>query len=244
MFTILQLFLALFAIYSALELPEGVRLYVPLGCLVAMLVVSRLDRTKTEKDKYRKTFLMTELEKMTKKDSGTSGTLMGKEQDFLTVESLLWPKSELLLIDTVHSIFKDLGFPISTGVHYHSIDRIVRIPHTEKAVGLEIMMFEKEADRNHPKILRAIQFEKEKREKEKTLIIASTNAHLPMNERNRVSHVSKELVDLLTRHHMGFMTTRQLYELWQQAKGGEIDIFETFGSFYSHPGGLLSMAWI
>lgn len=244
MFTILQLFLALFAIYSALQFSEGMKLYVPLGCLIAMLFVSRMDRYKTEKDKSRKTFLQTELEKMTKKDPGTSRTLMGKEQDFLTVESLLWPKSELLLIDTVHAILKDLGFLISTGVHYHSVDRIMRVPHTGEVFGLEIMMCEKEADRNHPKILRAIQFEREKREKEKTLIIASTNAHLPMTERDRVNHVSKELVELLTRHHMSFMTTRQFYELWQQAKGGEIDMIETFGHLYSHPGGVLSLAWI
>jgi hypothetical protein len=244
MLTVLQLFLTVFAIYSALEFPEGLKLYFPLGCLVAMLVVSRIDRQKSEKDKDRKTFLNVELEKIRKKDSVTSKSITGREQDFFTVESLLWPKNELLLIDAVHSIFKDLGFPISAGVNYHSVDRIVKIPHTEKAFGLEIMISEKEADRTHPKILRAIQFEREKRGNEKTFIIASTNARLPITERNRVSHVSKELVELLTRHKMGFMTTRQLYELWQQAKGGEIDIFETFGDLYSHPGGLLSLAWM
>jgi hypothetical protein len=47
------------------------------------------------------------------------------------------------------------------------------------------------------------------------------------------------LADLLIRHGMSFMTTHQLYELWQQAKGREIDIFETFGKIYSHPGGPL-----
>ncbi len=83
MFTILQLFLALFAIYSALQFPEGVKLYVPLGCLVAMLVVSRMDRYKTEKNKNRKTFLMTELEKMTKKDSGNEQDPLGQGAGFL-----------------------------------------------------------------------------------------------------------------------------------------------------------------
>ena len=83
-----------------------------------------------------------------------------------------------------------------------------------------------------------------KRGNEKTFIIASTNSHLPVTERNQVSHVSKELAELLTRYKIGFMTTRQIYELWQQAKGGEIDISETFGSIHSRPGGLVSLSWV
>jgi hypothetical protein len=244
MLTVLQLCLTVFAIYSALRLPEGLNLYFPLGCLVAMLIVSRIDRQNTQKDNDRKTFLNSELEKVRRKDSATTKSITGKEQDFFTVESLLWPKNELLLIDAVHSIFKDLGFPISAGVNYHSVDRILKIPRTDMAFGLEMMISEKEADKSHPKILRAIQFEQEKKGNEKTLIIASTNSRLPIAERNKVSHVSKELVELLTRHKIGFMTTRQIYELWQQAKGGEIDIFETFGNIHSRPGGLVSLSWV
>ncbi len=56
------------------------------------------------------------MDKFTKMDS-----MAGKEQDFFTVDSLLWPKNELLLIDAVHFILKDLGFRISTGVDYHSV---------------------------------------------------------------------------------------------------------------------------
>lgn len=244
MLTVLQLFLTVFAIYSALRFSEGLNLYFPLACLLAMLIVSRIDRQKSEKDKDRKTYLSVELEKIRKKDSATTKSITGKEQDFFTVESLLWPKNELLLIDAVHSIFKDLGFPISAGVNYHSVDRIMKIPRTDMAFGLEMMISDKEADKNHPKILRAIQFEREKRGNEKTLIIGSTNSHLPVGERNQVSHVSKELVELLVRHKIGFMTTRQIYELWQQAKGGEIDIFETFASIYSRPGGLVELSWV
>ena len=126
MLTVLQLLLAVLAIYSALELQEPLKLYIPLGCLVSMLVVSRIDRQTSEKNKDRKTFLSVELEKIRKKDSATTKSITGKEQDFFTVESLLWPKNELLLIDAVHSIFKDLGFPISAGVNYHSVDRIMK----------------------------------------------------------------------------------------------------------------------
>ena len=236
MLTFFQLFLAVFAIYSALHYEEEVRLFVPLGCLILMLIVSRIDKRLSENKSARKSFLKIEIDKIWKKESPTI-----KDQDFSTIESLVWPKSELLLIDAIHSIFKDLGFKVSTGINYHSVDRIVRIPNTEKALGVEIMMSEGEVEQNHPKLSRVLQFEKEKKEDEKTLIIASTHIHLPLSERDRLHDVSRELADFLERHNISFITTHHLYELWQKAKGGEIDIFGLFARIYSHRGGVFPL---
>ena len=147
----------------------------------------------------------------------------------------------MLLIDTVHSIFKDLGFKISTGINYHSVDRIVRIPDTDKVFGVEIMMSMGEVEQNHPKLSRALQFEKEKRENEKTLIIASTHTHLPLSERDKVSDVSKELIDFMLRHSMSFITAHHLYALWQKAKSVEIEIFGVFEEIYAHRGGVFPL---
>jgi hypothetical protein len=36
---------------------------------------------------------------------------------------------------------------------------------------------------------------------------------------------------------MSLITTHHLYELWQKAKGGEIDIFVFFEHVYSHSNG-------
>ena len=234
MLSLLQLFLAIFAIYSAFKFTEEIRLLVPLGCLMLMLLVNRIDKGKSEKETARKSFLKSEIDKVWKKESTN---LM--DQDFFTIESLLWPKSELLLIDSVHFIFKDLGFKISAGINYHSVDRIVKIPDTQKAFGLQVMMSEGEVENNHPKISRVLQFEKEKKENEKTLIIASTHTRLPISERSQVGHLSKELVDLLIRYHMNFITAHHLYELWHKAKGGEIDIFEFFQKIYSQQGRII-----
>jgi hypothetical protein len=233
MLPLFQLLLAVYSIYAALNYQEEMKLLVPLGCLILMFIINRVDKGTLEKKTARKSFLESEIDKSLKKDSTTI-----KEQDFFTIESLLWPKSELLLIDAVHFIFKDLGFRISTGINYHSVDRIVKIPDTEKAFGLQILMSEREVENNHPRIGRALEFEKEKREEEKNLIIASTYIHAPLSERGQVNHVSRELADFLIRHNMSFLTTHQLYEFWQKAKGGEIDIFAVFQKIYSHPGGV------
>jgi len=232
MLGLLQLLLSVFAIYSALKFSEDLKLVVPLGCLIAMLVISRIEKGKSEKETSRKSFLQSEMDKASKKESTAI-----KNQDFSTIESLLWPKSELLLIDTVHSIFKDLGLKISTGINYQSVDRIVKIPETHMAFGVQILMSEGEVEGNHPKINRALQFEKEKRENEKSLIVASTHIHLPLSERSQLSHLSKELSHFLSRHNMSLITTHHLYELWQKAKGGEIDILGFFEHVYSHSNG-------
>ena len=232
MLGLFQLSLAVFAIYSALKFSEELKLFVPLGCLIAMLVVSRIEKRKSEKETARKSFLQSEIGKASKKESTAI-----KDQDYSTIESLLWPKSELLLIDTVHSIFKDLGLKISTGINYQSVDRIVKIPETHMAFGVQILMSEGEVEGNHPKINRALQFEKEKRENEKSLIIASTHIHLPLSEMSQVTHLSKEVSHFLSRHNMSLITTHHLYELWQKAKGGEIDIFGFFKQVYSHSNG-------
>ena len=236
MLSLFQLLLAVIAIYSALHYEDAARLLIPLGCLILMLVVIRIDKRLVEKERARKNFLKTEIDKVLKKESPTV-----IEHDFFTIESLVWPKNELLLIDTVHSIFKDLGFKISTGINYHSVDRIVRIPDTDKVFGVEIMMSMGEVEQNHPKLSRALQFEKEKRENEKTLIIASTHTHLPLSERDKVSEVSKELVDFMLRHSMSFITAHHLYALWQKAKSVEIEIFGVFEEIYAHRGGVFPL---
>jgi hypothetical protein len=236
MLSLLQLLLAVFAIYSALNFSEEQKLLVPLACLFLMLLVNRIDKAKVQTRTERDSFLKEEIDKVMQKDPATI-----KDQDFFTIESLLWPKNELLLIDAVHSIFKDLGFKISTGINYHSVDRILKIPNTQKAFGVEILMSEGETGNNHPKLRRALEFEKEKKENEKTLIIASTHIRLPLSERAQAKDVSGEMVDFLTRHNMSFMTTYQLYELWQKAKGGENGVFGVFQQLYSHSGGIFRL---
>ncbi len=232
MIALFQLLLAVFAIYSALKFPEELKLFVPLGCLILMLVVSRLEKRKSDKKTARKSFLQSEIDKVSKKESTAI-----KDQDFFLIDSLLWPKSELLLIDAVHSVFKDLGFKISAGINYQSVDRIVKIPESRAAFAVQVLMSEGELEGNHPKINRALQFEKEKKENEKSLLIVSTHIHLPLSDRSNVNHISKEVSHFLARHNMSLITAHHLYELWQKTKGGEIDIFGFFERVYLHTGG-------
>jgi hypothetical protein len=200
-----------------------------------MFIVGRLDTARFEKREARKTFLKSQIEKIHKKEA--SGI---KEQDLFTMNSLLCPKGELVLTDTVHSIFKDFGFSVSVGGKYSSVDRIVRIPDTQFYFGLEILTSEDGVEKNHTKVKRALEFAKEKKRNEKTLIIASTHVHQPISERQRLNEISTELHEFLAAHQMSLITTYSLYQLWEKAKTKEVDIFDIFRRVYSDPGGMFS----
>jgi hypothetical protein len=230
-FPLLQLFLAVFSIYSALRFPDDVRYYIILGCLTLMLIISWADKGKKKATEQKS--LRPEIDAPRKKDPAAV-----KKQ---AAEALLCPKNELILVDAVHLVLKDLGLKVSTGVNYHSVDRIVRIPETPEAFGVEVMMSDAQAEQNHPKFSRALEFEREKKKREKILIIASTHTRLPVSERDKVSDISKELGDFLIRHNMSLITTHRLYGIWQRAKEGQKDIVGIFQQLYSHPGGVFPL---
>ncbi len=235
MYFLLQLLLAVIGMYGVLNFTEDMRLYIPLGCLVTMFIVGRLDKSRFERREARKSFLKSEMERIYKKETAAI-----EEEDSFVINSLLSPKGELVLTDIVHFIFKELGFSVAAAGKYSSVDRIVRIPDTQLSFGLEILMSEGEVDKNHPKIKRALQFKKEKKRNEKTLIIASTHVHQPLSERERLNEISTELGEFLAGHQMSLMTTYSLHQLWKKAKGKEVDIFDIFRRVYSHPGGMFS----
>ena len=233
MYYVLQLFIGALGFYGALRFEEDTRLYIPLGCLIAMFVIGRLDKQRFEEKEARKNYLISEMEKMAKKDPTAI-----KDQDFFVINSLLWPKGELILMDAVHSVLKDLGCRVAAGGRYDSVDRIIRIPDTQMCFGVEILMSEDDVAKDHPKIERALQFEREKKENEKTLIIASTHLHQPISERERLNEISQDLHQFLTGCQITLITSYSLYQLWQKSKGGEIDVLDILKKMYSHPGGI------
>ncbi len=236
MYPLLQLLLAVIAIYGVLNFQGETRLYIPLACFVSMFITGRLDKERFDKKAARKNYLRSEMERVAKKD-----TLGIKEEDLFHTNALLWPKGEMVLVDAVSFIFKDLGFKVAPTDRYASVDRIVRIPDTNLCFGVEILMSDEEVEKNHPKIERALHFEKEKKENEKTLIIASTHIRQPLSERERLNEISIGLQEFLAGCQITLITAYTLYQLWQKSKAGEIHILDVFKNLYSHPGGVFSL---
>ena len=236
MYYLLQILLAVFAVYGAFNFKGDARLYVALGCLITMFMIGRLDKERFEKKEARKKFLKSEMEKISSNDANAA-----KDQDLFIVNSLLWPKGELVLIDAVHFVLRDLGLRVSTGGKYSTVDRMASIPDSRMLFGVEMLLSDEHVEKNHPKIDRALQFEKEKRDNEKTLIIASTHIHHPLSERERLNEISIGLNEFLTGCQITLMTAYTLYQLWQKSKAEETDVHEVFKSLHTHRGGIFSM---
>ncbi len=236
MYYLLQLLLAVLAVYGAFNFKGDARLYVALACLISMFVMGRLDKERFEKKEARKKFLKSEMEKISRNEASAA-----KDQDLFVVNSLLWPKGELVLIDAVHFVLRDLGLRVSTGGKYGTVDRMASIPDSRMLFGVEILLSDEHVEKNHPKIDRALQFEKEKKENEKTLIIASTHIHHPLSERERLNEISIGLNEFLTGCQITLMTAYTLYQLWQKSKAGESDVHEVFERLHTHRGGIFSM---
>jgi len=236
MYYLFQLLLAVLAVYGAFNFKGDARLYTALACLISMFVMGRFDKERFEKREARKKFLKSEMEKISRNEANAA-----KDQDLFIVNSLLWPKGELVLMDAVHFILRDLGLRVSTGGKYGTVDRMVSIPDSKMLFGVEILLSDERVEKNHPKIDRALQFEKEKKENEKTLIIASTHIHHPLSERERLNEISIGLNEFLTGCQVTLMTAYTLYLLWQKSKAGETDVHEVFKSLYPPRGGIFSM---
>jgi hypothetical protein len=235
MYYLLQLLLGVFAVYGAFNFKGDTRLYTALACLISMFVIGRLDKERFEKKEARKNFLKSEMEKISNNDA-----TVAKDQDLFIVNSLLWPKGELVLTDAVHFVMRDLGLRVSTGGKYGSVDRMVSIPDSRMFFGVEILLSDEHVEKNHPKIDRALEFEKEKKENEKTVIIASTHIHHPLSEREGLNEISIGLNEFLAGCQITLMSAYTLYQLWQKSKAGETDIREVFKTLYSHRGGIFS----
>ena len=235
MYYLLQILLAVLAVYGAFHFKGDARLYVALACLITMFMIGRLDKERFEKKEARKKFLKSEMEKISRNDANVA-----KDQDLFIVNSLLWPKGELVLIDAVHFVLRDLGLRVSTGGKYSTVDRMASIPDSRMLFGVEMLLSDEHVEKNHPKIDRALQFEKEKRDHEKTLIIASTHIHHPLSERERLNEISIGLNEFLTGCQITLMTAYTLYQLWQKSKAGETDVHEVFKRLYTHRGGIFS----
>lgn len=236
MYSLLQLLLSVIAIYGIFNFNEELRLYVALGCLVSMLIVGRLDRERFEKKEARKNYLRSEMERIARKD-----TLGVKEDDLYNTNSLLWPKGELMLIDAVHYVLRDLGFKVAVADKNSLVDRILRIPNTPLCFGVQILMSDGEVEKDHPKIERALRYQEQATGKEKALIVASTHIRQPLSERENLTEISMELHEFLAGCQITLLTAHSLYQLWQESKAGKTDIVEVFQEVLSYPGGVFSL---
>jgi hypothetical protein len=228
MYTLLlfQLLLATFGIYAASKYSDMAKLYIPLGCLVAMFFVGKLEGRLKRKDSG---------EESTHKEHDKSGE---KGDEFDTIKYILWGKNELMLVDAVHSVLKDLGLQVTKTSKYPTIDRIVKIPGTHMTFGMQVIGSEREVREDNSKLNQALQFDREKKNAEKTVIIANAHHTISLAERDRREDFSQDAIMRMEPTNVVGLNTFTLYKVWALCKYKGKDVKEILKLLFNHPGGM------
>lgn len=228
MYTLLlfQLLLATFGIYAASTYSDMAKLYVPLGCLVAMFFVGKLEGRLKRKDGG---------EDSTHEERDESGE---KRDEFDTIKYILWGKNELMLVDAVHSVLRDLGLQVTKTSKYPTIDRIVKIPGTPMTFGMQVIGSEREVGGDNSKLNQALQFEQEKKSGEKTVIIANAHHTISLTDRDKREDFAKEAITRMKPTKVVGLNTFTLYKVWALCKYKGKDVKEILRLIFNHPGGI------
>ncbi len=221
-----QLLLATFGIYGALKYSDMAKLFVPLGCLVAMFFVGKLEGRLKRKDSG---------EESTHKEHDESGE---KRDELDTVKYILWGKNELMLVDAVHSVLRDLGLQVTKTSEYPTIDRIVKIPGTRMTFGMQVIASEREVKGDNSKFNQALEFERERKRAEKTVIIANAHHAISLTERAKRQDFSQEAIMRLEPTNVVGLNTFTLYKVWALCKYKGKDVKEILKLLFNHPGGM------
>ena len=228
MYTLLlfQLLLATFGIYAALKFSDMAKLCVPLVCLLGMFFVGKLEGKLKAREGE---------EESAEKEQETSEN---KKDGFDTVKYILWGKNELMLVDAVHSVLRDLGLQVTKTSKYPIIDRIIKIPGSHMTFGMQVIGSEREVGGDNSKFNQALQFEREKQNGEKTLIIANAHHGISLAERERRADFSKDALMRMEPTKVVSLNTFTLYKVWALCKYKGKNVKDILKLLFNHPRGL------
>lgn len=226
MLLLFQLLLATFGIYAAVKYSDMAKLYVPLGCLLAMFFVGKLERMFKGKQGG---------EESTDKEHDESEE---KRDEFDTVKYILWGKNELMLVDAVHSVLRDLGLQVTKTPKYPTMDRIIKIPGSHMTFGMQVIGSEHEVRGDNGKFNQALQFEREKQSGEKTIIIANVHHNISLADRDKRADFSKEALTRMEPTKVVSLNTFTLYKVWALCKYKGKDVKDILKLLFNHSGGL------
>jgi Na+-transporting methylmalonyl-CoA/oxaloacetate decarboxylase gamma subunit len=221
-----QLLLATFGVYAALKYSGMATLFVPLGCLVAMFFIGKLERRLKGKEVGE--------ESAHKEHDGSEE----RRDGFDTVKYILWGKNELMLVDAVHSVLRDLGLQVTKAPEYRTIDRIIKIPGSHMTFGMQVIGSEREVRGDNSKLTQALQFEQEKKNSEKTVIIANAHHSISLAERDKREDFSKEAIMRMEPTKVVGLNTFTLYKVWALCKYRGKDVKDILKLLFNHPGGM------
>jgi hypothetical protein len=224
-----QLLLAVFAFYSVLTYSGNHRLIVPLFCLLGMIVVGKVEALISEGDGKQ-------VQKKTGVDQEIEDAVPFKPAD-----TLLKSKNVLLLVDAIHYLLKDLGLSVSRSPEELSIDRVVRVPDNQIAIGLKVLGDVDELTENWNSWEELAEFDQGEGGERRLLLIGSNTIQGGEEVKPQFADFSANTHNLLSSKNVVAMTTLTLYKIYLLCKNRSVDPSVILDLIHRHPGGVFRL---
>jgi hypothetical protein len=224
-----QLLLAVYAFYAVVTYSDNLQVWVPLLCLIAMFTMSKVEAKLTSGGK---------------KAGATSRENKGdtpKKQVFDPLECLLKSKNVLLLTDAIHQLLRDLGLEVIRSPHHNALDRIVRLPGNQLALGLKILSDIQELSPEWDKWEALTSFDLTKGGELRLVVVGSNSITEEGGGRPRFTNFSAPIQSFLAEQKIVALTTLTLFKMYLLCKQKNLQAGAIFRLVHCHPGGVFRL---
>ncbi|MBW1980952.1 MAG: hypothetical protein JRJ12_07005 [Deltaproteobacteria bacterium] len=224
-----QLLLAVFAFYSVLNYTGTAKLLLPLICLTAMFVVSKIE---------------------SRIAGGKTGTGSQKQDEAKAEEEktqlkpldcVLRSKNMLLLKDAIHSLLKDLGFEVASSPENNGVDRLCRIAGIDATFGLTVLGDVAEIRSNWDRWDLLTAFDNGKGGKKRVVLVASNSMKKQTAPNQGFKNFSLRAQEALAANGIVGMTTLTFYKICLLCQKKKVDSKTVFRLIHNHPGGVFQL---
>ena len=224
-----QFLLISFAFYSLLKFSDLQKFLVPLVCLVAVLIVGKVEINLTERSK---------LEKDQNDDVSRQSEV---ETTVQALDCLLKSKNVTFLIDAIQHLLRDLALVVSPSPNHPAINRLVKIPDMQVIFGIIIISDVAELDENWDKWKELDGFDLGKGGKRRLLIVGSNCIEDTGSRPQRYKKFSVNTQELLSSRQITAMTTLTLNTIYELCKKNKPDIKKVFHHIQHRSGGIFEL---
>jgi hypothetical protein len=226
---LLQLLLAVYALYSVVTYKDNLKLLIPLFCLIGMFVVSRIEGKVTQR----------KAKEPLQSEEGKGEATVRKP--FNPIESLLKSKSALVLTDAVHCLLRDLGLEVARPPEHSILDRVLRIPGNEAGFGLKIFSNVEELSPQWDRWNEITALDVAQGGDLRLLIVSGNSVLGPDGSRPRFVNFPEDIQSFLKEQKIVALTTLTLFKIHHLCKENKLDPAAIFRLVHGHPGGVFQL---
>lgn len=126
-----------------------------------------------------------------------------------------------VLRDAVKEALEFLGLEVVSTPPGYTVDLSAKTKDSSKYFGVEVTGISGAIKKNSNKLTQVVDFERIKTNGEKTILVANTHNNTPLTERDQLENFTIDAINFLSKFSVLLMTSRELYEMIDDAIKGQ-----------------------